>query len=1006
MSNNLVSEYPISGRQLVQMEHSSSSLEFPMKMMGQVSSAPESHHFYVPADQSGLLKSFSSSGFTTPMMSNNMLGHNESSGVSMGSNQVWMSNHLGPKHASSPKSIAAQKASFPFKRKAEAEPLANNATSQQLAQPHKRPAHVGSDANFSGFMQPSAHQKKTAQSQSRLSSQVTPAQPIKKMIRNDSMSGKSGLQQQGQTGKRQTVQIKSASKARLDSSEGVRSKMRESLAAALALAYQNQANTLLTEKNQRDTDNPMDSRDSHVSGASEGGQVPVSRSAEVFPSNELTTLNKTSGSKVFQYNIPDEDVPFGDNFFAKDDLLQGNGLSWAFNFDMHMEEGKESQHSEKSLKEDALGHKGRVETLTPEDLAFKIEAELFKLFGDVNKKYREKGRSLLFNLKDRNNLELRERVMSGKISPERLCSMSAEELASKELTEWRMAKAEELAQMKVLPDTEVDIRRLVRKTHKGEFQVEVEHDDLIAAEVSAGSSLLTRPHRKKAVESQSPSGASVKDKEKVAGQASSSEGQDFTGSLIIQTDETDPMQGMMVDELKDADLPPIVSLDEFMESLNTEPPFEDLSGDAGKKSPGPYDPSRESPKRSSNLRASNQASDVHKDASTKKASFVKKPDTVKDLSVSPVKETVCSSDVRSADLVWNGLLQLNTSSSVTVGGLFYSGEKTSTKEWPASLEIKGRVRLDAFEKFIQELPMSRTRAVMVLHFILTDKSSEEQCSNLSEVTLSLPPLFRVLLGYYADDDFLVQAVSSYISDERLGYSEPVTGVELYLCSPASRMFEMLNKHILREHPVTEESFENGLIGVVVWRRAHISNIISPKSSSHQKHSLKKQPLGAPTHTLTRKPQQPPPGEDEDNDIPPGFGPDAAAKDDDDLPEFNFSSRDLARVAPRNSLHFSNRARPVEDVRELIKKYGQDGTSKSVVVDDRRLGVEPWDDDDDIPEWRPQAPQQPVRHQPYQLPMHLQHPSDSRTPPTMRPGGLGHHAPPPGGYQAGSRWRQY
>lgn len=43
----------------------------------------------------------------------------------------------------------------------------------------------------------------------------------------------------------------------------------------------------------------------------------------------------------------------------------------------------------------------------------------------------------------------------------------------------------------------------------------------------------------------------------------------------------------------------------------------------------------------------------------------------------------------------------------------YSGEKTSANEWLSSLEIKGRVRLDAFEKFLQELPLSRSRAVMV-----------------------------------------------------------------------------------------------------------------------------------------------------------------------------------------------------------------------------------------------------------------------------------------------------
>lgn len=47
-----------------------------------------------------------------------------------------------------------------------------------------------------------------------------------------------------------------------------------------------------------------------------------------------------------------------------------------------------------------------------------------------------------------------------------------------------------------------------------------------------------------------------------------------------------------------------------------------------------------------------------------------------------------------------------------------SGEKTSTKEWPLSVEIKGRVRIDAFEKFLQELPMSRTRAVMVYKGLL------------------------------------------------------------------------------------------------------------------------------------------------------------------------------------------------------------------------------------------------------------------------------------------------
>lgn len=42
-----------------------------------------------------------------------------------------------------------------------------------------------------------------------------------------------------------------------------------------------------------------------------------------------------------------------------------------------------------------------------------------------------------------------------------------------------------------------------------------------------------------------------------------------------------------------------------------------------------------------------------------------------------------------------------------------SGEKTAAKDWPGFLEIKGRVRLDAFEKFLQDLRQSRSRAIMV-----------------------------------------------------------------------------------------------------------------------------------------------------------------------------------------------------------------------------------------------------------------------------------------------------
>ncbi|KAK4420032.1 PHD finger protein 3 [Sesamum alatum] len=1040
MSNNLVSQYPISDRHVVQMEHHSNSLDLPVSELHmKMSSNPESHQFYGSTEKMGLVDPVSSNpGFN--MIPNNSMGLNESSGGSMGSNPIWMSDQLGHEDSCMLTNMAGEKTSFPVKRKAEMVTVLNNSISQQSVMPNKRSAQMGDDFSSLGFLQTSAPQRRNAPAQTKLASPGVQAQPSvnKKMVRNDSISGKSGLQRV-QTTKKQTAQIESASKVRPEPSEAVRPKMRESLAAALALAFPNQDNVSNTEKKQSDsviTHQTMDLM-APQSNSIICGQVPAAVPKDVSPSKDLAAPGNTNDCQgffsaelpsnasdgndgqsfqEFQYSsvLPDEDISFGDNFFGKDDLLQGNGLSWAFDFDVQMREGKDAQPGEnpKSVKEEDQGLGGELAILTPEKLAFKIEAELFKLHGGVNKKYREKGRSLLFNLKDRNNPDLRERVMSGEILPERLCSMSAEELASKELSEWRMAKAEEFAQMVVLPDTEVDIRRLVRKTHKGEYQVEVERDDGIAAEVSGGTSMFTQPQRKKEIEPHSPSEGSLKDKDKVSGQDSHSEDKDFSGSLIIPTDGTDLMQGMIVDELKDAEfLPPIVSLDEFMESLNSEPPFEDLSSDA--KTPVSHG---ESPKAGNSLQAQSRTSDSPKDASSKKAGVVKKHevDVTMRSGGSPVKHKVVPSTASKVEYIWDGILQLSISSSVTVGGLFQSGEKTSMKEWPSSLEIKGRVRLDAFEKFLQDLPMSRTRAVMVLHFVLRDKSSEADRSQLSE------------------------AIESYIADERLGYAEPAPGVELYLCPPTlTRITDMLNKHVVaKDRPDTHNSIENGLIGVVVWRRAHLSNTISPNSSSHHKHSSKKHPFSAPkraqdssnvnaTRTMTTSPpvstKSLPPQTEEDDDIPPGFGPVPAAKDDDDLPEFSFSGNIKNPSVARQDLHHGVRLthRPVDQVRELIKKYGQSSTSRSL-ADDRNLGIEPWnddDDDDDIPEWRPQAqqhqPPYPVAHG-QRPPVHLLSGGHPMAPVSAQqlPSGLGQLPPggrwiqPPPGPLRGARWRHH
>lgn len=70
-----------------------------------------------------------------------------------------------------------------------------------------------------------------------------------------------------------------------------------------------------------------------------------------------------------------------------------------------------------------------------------IESELFRLYNrEVSAKYKAKYRSLVFNIKDEKNGGLFRKVLGGRISPRALVAMTAEEMASKELQQWRQAE--------------------------------------------------------------------------------------------------------------------------------------------------------------------------------------------------------------------------------------------------------------------------------------------------------------------------------------------------------------------------------------------------------------------------------------------------------------------------------------------------------------------------------------------------------------------------------------
>lgn len=87
-----------------------------------------------------------------------------------------------------------------------------------------------------------------------------------------------------------------------------------------------------------------------------------------------------------------------------------------------------------------------------------IETFLFEEFNSqTSAAYKAKFRSRYLNLKDKNNLHLRQALLSGTIAPKRFCSMSSSELASEERRqEDRRLMEQNLSQSRAAQDNEAE----------------------------------------------------------------------------------------------------------------------------------------------------------------------------------------------------------------------------------------------------------------------------------------------------------------------------------------------------------------------------------------------------------------------------------------------------------------------------------------------------------------------------------------------------------------------
>lgn len=113
------------------------------------------------------------------------------------------------------------------------------------------------------------------------------------------------------------------------------------------------------------------------------------------------------------------------------------------------------------------------------DLALTIELELYKYFKDTGSKYKAKYRSLVFNIKDTKNLTLFRKIADRSLTPDAVVRLSAEEMASQELAEWR--EKETKHQLEMIKKNELDLmaqaKSIVVKTHKGEQVIENDRSD-------------------------------------------------------------------------------------------------------------------------------------------------------------------------------------------------------------------------------------------------------------------------------------------------------------------------------------------------------------------------------------------------------------------------------------------------------------------------------------------------------------------------------------------------
>ncbi|GAB2232593.1 hypothetical protein Drorol1_Dr00011635 [Drosera rotundifolia] len=178
------------------------------------------------------------------------------------------------------------------------------------------------------------------------------------------------------------------------------------------------------------------------------------------------------------------------------------------------------------------------------------------------------------------------------------------------------------------------------------------------------------------------------------------------------------------------------------------------------------------------------------------------------------------------DKLWDGNLQLSSTVTASALAFFKSGEKIPVINWAESLAVKGKVRLDAFEKYIQDLPRSRNRGLMVMSLHWKEGFSKDGLQSIKEVG------------------------KKYKQGKRVGYAQPASGIDLYICPRSEWIITILAKHGFFKGKVAVDDNQDSWIACAVWRKS-VPAKSNTKGLKEKSESEPKKPPSSPANSTTQ-----------------------------------------------------------------------------------------------------------------------------------------------------------